>query len=195
MRSFEYLTVALIATTLTACAARPTEVTTTWRDPVTTPIQFQRVLAIFVGGDAAMRRKVEDRLVRNVSNTVASHTVIPDAELADTVRVRSAVIEGGYDGVVVLRLASVGMRAAGETIPTMGDPSETLAEYLRRSPRSALASGQETVITMESRLYSVRDGKLIWAGTSDSFSPLSIGELVDQLVDASIQELRDQRLL
>lgn len=48
---------------------------------------------------------------------------------------------------------------------------------------------------MESRLYSVRDGKLVWAGTSDSFSPLSIGELFDALVDASIQELRDQRLL
>jgi hypothetical protein len=195
MRSLSSLAVALIATALTACAARPTEVTTTWRDPVTTPIQFRRVLAIFVGGDTAMRRKIENRVARNVSNTVASNTVIPDAELADTVGVRSRIAEGGYDGVVVLRLTSVGMRAGGETIPTLGDPSETLAEYLRRSPRSALASGQETVITMESRLYSVRDGKLIWAGTSGSFSPLSIGELVDQLVDASIQELRDQRLL
>jgi hypothetical protein len=29
MRSLQYLAVALIATTLTACAARPTEVTTT----------------------------------------------------------------------------------------------------------------------------------------------------------------------
>ena len=195
MRSLPFPAVALIAATLTACAARPTEVTTTWRDPVTTPIQFRRVMAIFVGGDSAMRRKVENRLARNVPNTVASYTVVPDAELTDTVSVRSRIAEGGYDGVVVLRLTSVGMRTAGETVPTVGDPAETLAQYLRRSPRSALASGQETVITMESRLYSVRDGKLIWAGTSDSFSPLSIGELVDQVVDASIQELRDQRLL
>ena len=195
MRSLPYLAVALIATTLTACAARPTEVTTTWRDPVTTPIQFRKVLGIFVGDDATMRRKVEDRMARGRPTIVASHTVIPDAELVDTVRVRSRIAEGGYDGVVVLRLTSVAMRAGGETIPTLGNPSETLAEYLRRSPRSALASGQETVITMESRLYSVRDGKLIWAGTSDSFSPLSIGELIDQVVDASIQELRDQRLL
>ena len=119
----------------------------------------------------------------------------PDAELVDTVGVRSRIAEGGYAGVVVLHLTSVAMRARGETIPTIGNPSETLAEYLRRSPRSALAPGQETVITMEARLYSVRDGKLIWAGTSDSFSPLSIGELIDQVVDASIQELRDQRLL
>jgi hypothetical protein len=195
MRSLPYLAVALIATTLTACTARPTEVTTTWRDPVTTPIQFRKVLGIFVGDDATMRRKVEDRLARGRPAIVASHTVIPDAELVDTVRVRSRIAEGGYDGVVVLRLTSVAMRAWGETIPTVGNPSETLAEYLRRSPRSALASGQETVITMESRLYSVRDGKLIWAGTSDSFSPLSIGELIDQVVDASIQELRNQRLL
>jgi hypothetical protein len=195
MRSLQYLAAALIATTLTACAARPTEVTTTWRDPVATPIQFRRVLAIFVGGDTAMRRKVENRLARNVPNIVASNTVIPDAELTDTARVRSRIAEGGYDGVVVLRLVSVGVRADGQTLPTVGDPSETLTEYLRRSPRSALTPGQETVITMESRLYSVRDGKLIWAGTSNSFSPLSIGELVDQLVDASVQELRDQRLL
>lgn len=195
MRSLQHLAVALIATALSACAARPTQVTTTWKDPSATPIQFRKVLAIFVGGDATMRRQIENRLARDVPNTVASHTVIPDAELADTQRVRSRIAGGGYDGVVVLRLAGVETRAGGETIPTMGDPSETLADYLRRSPRSALASGQETVIIMESRLYSVRDGKLVWAGISESFSPLSIGELVDQLVDASVQELREQRLL
>lgn len=77
MRSIRYMAVALIAATLTACAARPTEVTTTWRDPGTTPIQLRRVLAIFVGEDAAMRRKVEDRLARGRPSIVASHTVIP----------------------------------------------------------------------------------------------------------------------
>ena len=35
MRSLQYLAGALIAATLTACAARPTEVTPTWRDPGT----------------------------------------------------------------------------------------------------------------------------------------------------------------
>lgn len=154
MRSLQHLAVALIATALSACAARPTQVMTTWKDPSATPLQFRKVLAIFVGGDATMRRQIENRLARDVPNTVASHTVIPDAELADTQRVRGRIAGGGYDGVVVLRLASVETRAGGETIPTMGDPSETLADYLRRSPRSALASGQETVIIMESRLYS-----------------------------------------
>jgi hypothetical protein len=40
----------------------------------------------------------------------------------------------------------------------------------------------------------VRDGKLAWAALSESFNPLSVGELVGHLLDALIGELRNQKL-
>ena len=191
----QFLTACVAATTLGACvAARPTQVTTTWRDRSETPIQFQRMMIIFPGEDAALRRRVEDRLANNIRNAVPSHRTIPDAELADTQRVISYLTDGGFDGVIVARLVSIEQRRAGDTTVS-AMPSEDLVQYLRRAPRAALRPGQETVITMETRLYSFRDRKLIWAATSESFNPLSLGELVGHLVDASVDELRRQRLL
>ena len=183
---------AVVAMSVAACAARPTQVTTTWRDRSLAPIQFRKMMAIVPGEDPELRRRIEDRLASRLPNTTASYRVIPDAELADTQRVRAHLAEGGFDGVVVLRLTSIEQRVGPDTTRLS---SEDLLQYLRRTPRSALRPGRETVITMESRLYSLRDEKLVWAATSESFNPLSLGELIGHLVDASVEELRKQRLI
>ena len=195
MRSIRYLAAGIAATTLAACiAVRPTQVTTTWRDVSVAPLQIRKVMAVFAGEDSVLRRTVEDRLAQAMSNTVASHTVFSGAQLADSQLVSDSLTEAQFDAVLVLRLVSVEQRVAGDTLRASEMASETLTRYLRRVPRSALAPGRETVVTMESRLYSVRDGKLAWAALSESFNPLSIGELVGDLLDALIRELRNQRL-
>ena len=191
-----FLATAAAATTLAAClAARPTQVTTTWQDRSLAPVQFRKMIAIFPGEDPELRRRAEDRMAGHIPNTVASYRIIPDAELPDTQRVRAYLTEGGFDGVLVLRLISVEQQVGTDRTRISDMASEDLLHYLRRTPRSALRPGQETVITMESRLYSFRDGKLVWAGTSESFNPLSLGELIGSLVDASVEELRKQRLI
>ena len=153
------------------------------------------MIAIFPGEDPELRRRAEDRMAGHIPNTVASYRIIPDAELADTQRVRAYLAEGGFDGVIVLRLISVEQQVGTDRTRLSDIASEDLLQYLRRTPRSALRPGQETVITMESRLYSFRDRKLVWAGTSESFNPLSLGELIGHLVDASVEELRKNRLI
>ena len=197
MRRFSRLNHLAVAVLLVSCAARPTRVTTDWREPTTGTLRFQRTVAIFAGEDAQLRRQVENRLALRLPGGVASHTLVPDDRLAaaDTQAILSALIGAGIDGVLVLRLASVESQSGGRAIPTTGSPTEDLWAYLRRTPRSALTPGRETMITMESRVYSLADRKLVWTGHSTSFNPLSLKELVNMLADGSVDELRRQGLL
>jgi hypothetical protein len=197
MRPSPRMIAAVVTALLGACVARPTKVTTDWKDPAPRAMRFQKVAAFFPQEDPKLRRQVEDRLAGRLPNTVASYTFIPDERLAavDTQAIQSALSDAGFDGVLVLRLVNVESQSAG--IPTASEttPGEDLAAYLRRTPRAALKPGQQTVITMESRAYSVPGGKLVWVGHSRSFNPVSLGELVNMVVDASVAEVRRQGLL
>ena len=48
---------------------------------------------------------------------------------------------------------------------------------------------------MESTVYSLSDAKLVWTGHSESFNPVSLKELVNMLVDGTVEELQRQGLL
>ena len=197
MRSFSRFVTPAIGVLLMACAARPTQVTTDWRDPAASRLRLQRTVAFFPGEDPQLRRQMEDRLASRLPGGIASHTLVSDERLAaaDTQAIRSAIAGAGVDGVLMVRLVSVESQSAGRTVPTTGSASEDLWAYLRRTPRAALMPGRETMITMESRVYTVPDGKLVWTGHSASFNPLSLRELVNMHADGAIQELRRQGLL
>jgi len=183
---------------IAACVvARPTQVTTTWKDPDAGRVRFRKAAVVFVSKDSSLRRQIEDRYASRLPNATPSHSFLSDAQLAaaDTQAIRAALLSAGSDGVVMLRLLSVETRSGGETSSADTAPTGDLWEYLRRTPRSALAPGSGAVITMESRVYAINDARLLWAGHSQSFNPLSIKELVNMIVDSSAEELRKQGLL
>jgi hypothetical protein len=159
-------------------------------------VRFQKAAVVFVGADSTLRRQVEDRLAKRLGNVVASYSLISDQQLAaaDTQAIHAALLGGGYDGALVVRLISVETQKGESTMPTT-TPAEDLWAYLRRIPRSALIPGNQTTITMESRAYSTASGKPLWIGHSRSFNSLSLSELLNMLVDASADEIRRQGLL
>jgi hypothetical protein len=197
MRTLSRLNALAVAALFLGCAARPTRVTTDWREPTTQALRLQRTVAFFPGEDAQLRRQVEDRLARRLPGGVASYTLVSDEQLAaaDTQAIRAALNAARIDGVVVLRLVSVESQSSGRAVPATGTPAENLWAYLRRTPRAALTPGRQTTITMESRVYSVPDARLVWTGHSETFNPLSVKELVNMLVDGSVSELQRQGLL
>jgi hypothetical protein len=156
-------------------------------------MRFSKSLAIFTSEDAVLRRDMENRIAARIQGAVPSHRSIPIEQLTDTQAVRAIVQRDGYDGVIVMRLVSVEQRSA-DSARTLTPPTESLWQYLRRTPRAAFTPGREIAITMESSVYAVNDGKLVWVSRSTSFNPLSTRDLVGTIVDASIDEARKQRL-
>jgi hypothetical protein len=54
---------------------------------------------------------------------------------------------------------------------------------------------QDRVVTMDTNVYSVTDGKLVWASRSATYNPASVPRLVDEIAAETIAEMRKQKLI
>jgi len=53
----------------------------------------------------------------------------------------------------------------------------------------------DTVVTVETNVFSVTDDKLLWSGVSETFNPNDVAKAVNDVADAVSEELRQQGLL
>ncbi len=179
------LVVGLMA--VTGCAAG-TKLRGTWHEPGggIEPIRHVMIIHATRTGDA--RRVFEDRFAaalkdRGVEGEV-SYTMVGD-NLLDSARVDMEVHKGHCDGILVTKVLD----------------DETVRSYYRPAGQFASSRGQswshysrnqtqviETrVIDMETRLYRVSDGKLLWSGLTRSSLPKS--DTPEKQIDPMVKRL------
>jgi hypothetical protein len=184
---------------LAACAPT-TELTNTWKDPAADSVQFKKVLAACMCKDPGTRRTIEDQLVKRITGSTPSYTLIPDDELHDREAARAKVRQAGFDGAVVMFLVSVDKTATyvpgqAYAVPvgygnmwggwaygwsTVYDPG-----YVR----------EDQLVDFNTNVYRVSDAKLIWASRSQTMNPTSVPELADEVITANVQEMQRQKVL
>jgi hypothetical protein len=171
-----------------------TELSTSWRDPTAGTLSFKKVAVLVLNSSPGDRRAQEDELVRQIKKTTAvpSYTFVPDSDLGDRERVKRLIGESGADGAVVLRI----IEARQETTYVPGASSywHDNVGYapFHYNPAHYMTS---TSIRAEVSLYSVPDGKLLWAGASTTWEPANAADLAKQVSGAAAKELRKQGLL
>jgi hypothetical protein len=203
MRSLRmYVTAAMIASVATACGPG-THITESWKDPGATHIRFSKVVAVCMCKDAALRRSVEDEMVKRIRNSVASHTILPEGEARDPERARQAFQQRGFDGAVVARL----VEDDRGTSPAPAAPSAARASYGAMWGNTGYWSygwgsvyspgylTQDRVVTMDTHVYSLADGKLVWTSRSATYNPASVPQLVDGIAADTTAEMRKQKLI
>jgi hypothetical protein len=189
-----------LAAVLAACAPT-TEVVSSWKDPaVTGPIQFKKVLMVCACKDDGMRRTVEDQLAKHVKNSQPSYTLVSDDQLRDRDAAKAAVRDGGFDGAVVVMLVNVDRTSTyvpgtayavppaygtmwggwGYGWSTMYDPG-----YVR----------EDQYVDFNTNVYSVEQDKLVWASRTQTQNPSSVPSLVDEIVAATVQEMKKQKVM
>jgi len=191
--------VLFVGLALAALACASTQLKDTWRNPAAGPLQLHKVVVLAITGDATLRRTIEDDLVQQATrgDVVAGYTFVPDADLHDTDKVRELVQAHGFDGAFVFVVEGVEKQQsylpAGYAVPTY-----SLWGYYGYGWSTAVDPVNvrtDTFVLVETRVYSVIDGQLIWAGRSETLNPRSVQELVKGVVDAVSAELRHQGLL
>ena len=186
---------ALIVATLAGGGCATTQLNTSWKDPSAGPRSFKKVVVLVLNTTPGERRAQEDEIVSHMKKTtgVPSYTMIPDAELADRPRVKEKIIQSGADGAVVLRL----IEAREETTYVPGATSYWDAGTTGFAPYHYNPSHTVTniIVRAEVSLYSVPDGKLLWAGASRTSNPEGARDLAMQVARAAGEELRKQGLL
>jgi hypothetical protein len=188
------------ATLLLAACSRSTEIVNSWHDPDIQQIHFNKVLAICMCRDEGIRRTVEDRLAQRIKNAVPSYKVIPQSDLTDADKAKADVQQGGFDGAVVVRLVGVDKEhtyvpGAAYAVPA---PYGTMWGGWGYGWATAYQPGYvatDVVVNIDTNVYRLSDQKLVWNSRSRTYDPQTIPKLVDEVVDATVAKMRQDKIL
>ena len=184
---------------ITACAAS-TRITSSWTDPSPGSLEFNRTLVVFMSANEGIRRTAEDQLASLIerSEAVASYTMFPGDTGLDEASAKAAISDAGYDGAVVMRIISRDQQLT--YTPGMSYPANygSFWGYYGYGWGSVYDPGYlstDTIVTVETTVYSIRDDKLIWSGVSETFNPNNAESLVDDVARAVARELEREGLI
>jgi hypothetical protein len=190
---------------LSACAT--TGFVSTWKAPDAQPLQLSgaKVAAVVMIGNEAARRAAEDALAREITargaQGVAMYTIQPEARPDNEQAVRAAVEGAGVAGAVVMR--PVGKEKEVVATPVAyGGPmyGGYWGGYYGYGWGSPYAYGgteirTDTIVSIETLVYSLRQNKLVWAGQSRTTNPTGVDQLVKETSTAVALELQKQGLI
>jgi hypothetical protein len=197
--------VALLVLLVLVAGCLATTVRDSWVDPdLQGPLDFDKVLVVFVSPDTARRSAAEDALVARLgaSRAVASHTVL-SGDMVENARaneqaIRSQVNEMGFDAAIVMRL--VDQQQQLNYTPGMVYPAYYggFYGYWGRGWGAAYSPGYlsaDTVVSVETNLYSLDPDKLEYSGITETINPSQITQMVNDIATAVAQDLRKRRLI
>jgi hypothetical protein len=187
---------------MAVAACSTTAFHSTWKAPDAKPVSAsgEKVIALVVNANEASRRVAEDALARELTKRgavgIAAYTVLGDADLKNEAQVKQAFEKTGAVGVVVLR-------AVGKEKEVYSTPSV----YAGPGPYGALWGGYypgawggsqvhtNTIVIVETLVYSLRQNKLVWAGESRTTNPSNVDAFVQELAAEAAEEMKKQGVL
>jgi hypothetical protein len=175
--------------------------TSTWAAPDAATVSFkgQKVVALVISDDMSLRMSGEEALTRELSargiQGVSAYKLIPLPELKDPERARGWFERGGVAGVVALR--PVSQEKVKRYPPDFwATPNySTLWGYYPYSWTTVYVVGPvptDNVIAVESLIYQVSTGKLVWGGVSETVNPKTLQTLVADLVKEAAKKIEKQ---
>jgi hypothetical protein len=191
---------------LALCACSSTSFVSTWKTPGATPVDLRgsKVVASVMVKSESARRVAEDRLAHEISargaHGIALYRLVPNAETDEAV-VRSVLEREGVKGLVSLRPIDVQQRLVAEPVPhadpLYGGYFGGYYAYGWNHPwdGAAVSTRVDTVVSIETLVYSLPQNRLLWGGQSKTTNPNDVDELVAEVAHAAAKELENEGLI
>ena len=199
MRGGPILPLAALLCAAATDAAAGTKILNSWRDPAAGTHRFQKVLVFCFAPHESQRQFGEATLARLMKKAkgVPAYTVLPPDDLKDREKVRALMAREGYDGAVVLRFVGseqkIEEKEAGYVpLHTGVWDNYSGAFSMVYDPGYVL---MKQAIQMETQVYSMKEGRLVWSGVSETTSPKSADKLVEDVARTVGEALRKQRVI
>ncbi|HTP41099.1 MAG TPA: hypothetical protein VML36_01635 [Nitrospiria bacterium] len=189
--------VAVTLTILTACTG--TTLQDSWLDPsIKSGQHFKKIAVIVMSRDPMIRRTAEDTLVSRITRTqaVPAYSLLSESDEEDSGRVKARLQEAGVDGVVVMRMIGVDKQTSwvpGNYPPAYGG----FGSYWGYAHPMAYSPGYlqtDTIVQVETNVYSLADDKLVYAARSETFNPTSAASMVKEIANAIAADLKKRGL-
>jgi hypothetical protein len=203
-KSMQWIASAWMIVLLMACS-NTTKMTRVYVDDNRIGTPVKDVLVIAVIDEAEIREVFETHFMKRLTavgvEAITSADVLPIG--ADTKLQKEAILnvidEHGNDTVAITHLVGL-------------EESEVFSRSIRRSPmyyrdyyrfyidawdyvHAPTVYGEHIQISLETRLYDVKTESLIWVGESQTMDPKTTGQAIGQVVDAVMNELKNNGLL
>jgi len=190
---------ALLALGAAGCAS--TSLVNQWQSPEA-PEAVRKVLVVGVTQQASVRRVFEDEFAAQLRaagvDAVPSYTLLREDGQAEQAVLEQTVQDIGADGVLVTRLVKQEQRVdvtPGSYRPTFspgfyGWYSSAWVGYY--DPPTVY---QYDVVIAETSLYSPPQSKLVWSGTTETFSPKDVKKETTGFAKVIIAALRKRGII
>ena len=203
----KYLSLVIAVLALSGCGSNTT-IVNSWRDPKITIAQenFKKVLIVALLKDEASRRVTENRIAASNPIFKTSYEYLNETvkDLSKEQKLKILQDEN-FDGVITLRLVSTekettyvpgtytGMYYGGFDGMYTGMYGYGFGNWYGMYSPNFYDPGyyQETTSYMvETNVFSLKENKLIWTGTTKSDYVTDLGQTVDAIMQTVVQEMR-----
>jgi hypothetical protein len=174
-----------------------------WKSPDAAKVSFagKKVAALLITQDDSLRVAGEEALVTELTarglQAVATYRIAPKEELQSADRARGWFEKANVEGVIALRPVSSDQRIRYNDSLWLSPSYNTFWGYYGYGYSSVVVIGgvdRDTVITVETLIFSVARNQLMWAGVSETRNPKTLQRFVTDLVKESVKELQKQGL-
>ena len=187
---------AMIVLALSACSP---ELVSSWKAPDAQPFQLtgEKVAGVVMATEETTRRAGEDALARELSlrgaQGVPMYSLLPDAD-HDEAKARAAAERAGVVGVVVMRPVRVDKEISSTPATYSGGFWGGYYGVGWGAPWGpGVVSGGEirtdTIVIVETRVYDLRQNKLLWGGQSKTTNPANLNRLIDDTAKQVTKDL------
>jgi hypothetical protein len=171
-----------------------------WVNPEAQALSFKagdKALAIVAIKNEGMRRMAEDSLASAISarglQGVPSYTLMP-TELTKE-KAHAAAGKIGAAGAVVMRVLAKDKVSSSQLSQSSSYTAYWDSASGWSTPYNPSDMRSDTVLVIETLVYDLRQGKLVWAGQSQTTSPSQVDSLIKELADQTARQLRAQGLV
>lgn len=190
---------AILFALMIACSPS-TKLVNTWLDPSLTPetVQpFKNVLVIARIKDETSNRVAEDKIVANLKVPASPSYAFLLPSDTNTVAVDEKLKKAGFDGLIAMRLTDV-----NQTLNYQQGSGGYYGGYYGGRPGGYYGYygtpgyyTEDRTFYVETSIFSLETGKLMWSGTTASLNPTQLDQTLDEIIYAIKTELTKKGLI
>jgi hypothetical protein len=199
----------VVTAAVAAAACASTSFNSTWRNPAAQPGSFQgkKVAALVMSTDQAVRFGAEDALAQELTARgavgIAAYSLIPKELTQDKDKAKEFMEKANVKGVVAMRLLGKDKQITQSPGTYWGAPTYATfwgagSGYYGWGWGGVYSPGYittDTIVIVETLVYSLEQDKLVWAGQSETTNPSKVGPFIKELAAKAAAELKKEGLV
>jgi hypothetical protein len=206
---YKQLTAIMLSLLLAACSN--TKFTKQWLDEDFDEHPYDDILVLAVADKMGNRQDAEDYIVKKLGeagiDAIPSYDILPQTEAIDREAVVKAIEGLQLDAVIVMYATGVSEEEYYVPARRFGIYSGygyghaqygSFYDYYPHAYNYVYLPGYDNthyVVALETSLFDLNTGKMVWSGQSNTFAPDSVDDVIQNITDLTIKELQKKKII